>query len=110
MRVLFVCTSNRLRSPTAETLFAGWPGLEVSSAGLDPAATRVLDDAAVAAADVIFAMERHHRDKIRKRFRAILGQRPVYVLGIPDEYERDQPELVALLKEKVLPLLDGSEC
>jgi predicted protein tyrosine phosphatase len=43
MRVLFVCTSNRLRNPTAETLFTGWPGLEVSSAGLDPAATRVVD-------------------------------------------------------------------
>ena len=47
------------------------------------------------AADVIFVMERHHRDKIRKRFRSVLGQRPVYVLGIPDEYERDQPELIA---------------
>jgi predicted protein tyrosine phosphatase len=75
MRVLFVCTSNRLRSPTAETLFTGWPGLEVLSAGLDPAATRVLDQDDIAAADVIFVMERHHRDKIRKQFRAILGQR-----------------------------------
>jgi predicted protein tyrosine phosphatase len=87
MRVLFVCTSNRLRSPTAEKLFTGWPGLEVSSAGLDPAATRVVDEGVIASADVIFVMERHHRDKIRKRFRAVLGQRPVYVLGIPDEYE-----------------------
>jgi predicted protein tyrosine phosphatase len=93
MRVLFVCTSNRLRSPTAETLFTGWPGLEVSSAGLDSAATRVVDEGVIAAADVIFVMEQHHRDKIRKRFRSVLGRWPVYVLGIPDEYERDQPEL-----------------
>jgi predicted protein tyrosine phosphatase len=105
MRVLFVCTSNRLRSPTAETLFTGWPALEVSSAGLDPAATRVVDEGVIATADVIFVMEQHHRDKIRKRFRSVLGQRPVYVLGIPDEYERDQPELIALLKERVPPLL-----
>jgi predicted protein tyrosine phosphatase len=104
-RVLFVCTSNRLRSPTAETLFRGWPGLEVSSAGLDAAATRVLDQDIIGTADVIFVMERHHRDKTRKRFRAVLGQPPVYVLGIPDEYERDQPELIALLKERVPPLL-----
>jgi predicted protein tyrosine phosphatase len=54
---------------------------------------------------VILVMERHHRDKIRKQFGAALGQRPVYVLGIPDEYERDQPELIALLKERVLALL-----
>ena len=105
MNVLFVCTSNRLRSPTAETLFTGWPGLEVSSAGLDPAATRLIDQDLIATADVIFVMERHHRDKIRKRFRSVLGQRPVYVLGIPDRYERDEPELIALLKERVPPLL-----
>ena len=55
-------------------------------------------------------MERHHRDKIRKRFRSVLGQRPVYVLGIPDRYERDQPELIALLKERVSPLLNLREC
>src|ERR1700730_1154413 len=95
--VLFVCTSNRLRSPTAETLFTGWSELEVSSAGLDPAATRVVDEGVIAAADVIFVMEQHHRDNIRKRFRSVLGERPVYVLGIPDEYEREQPELIALL-------------
>jgi predicted protein tyrosine phosphatase len=58
MRVLLVCTSNRLRSPTAETVFTGWPGLEVSSAGLDPAATRIVDEDLIAAADVIFVMER----------------------------------------------------
>jgi predicted protein tyrosine phosphatase len=110
MRVLFVCTSNRLRSPTAETLFTGWPGLKVASAGLDPAATRVVDDGIIAAADVIVVMERHHRDKIRRRFRSVLGQRPVYVLGIPDKYERDQPELIALLKERVPPLLHRREC
>jgi predicted protein tyrosine phosphatase len=45
MRVLFVCTANQHRSPTAETLFAAWPGLDVSSAGLDAASTRVLDAA-----------------------------------------------------------------
>jgi predicted protein tyrosine phosphatase len=78
MRGLFVCTSNRLHSPTQDI---------------------------IAVADVIIVMERHHRDKIRKRFRAVLGQRPVYVLGIADVYERDQPELIALLKERVPPLL-----
>jgi predicted protein tyrosine phosphatase len=31
------------------------------------------------------------------------------VLGIPDEYERDQKELIALLKERVPPLLHQDE-
>jgi predicted protein tyrosine phosphatase len=52
---------------------------------------------------------RHHRDKIRKRFLSVLGQPPFYVIGIPDEYERDQPELIALLKERVPPLLHRPE-
>ena len=105
MRVLFVCTANQHRSPTAETLFSAWPGLEVSSAGLDAASTRVLDAAMVEEADLIFAMEPHHREAIRRRFRAVLGTRRVLVLGIPDIYDRDQPELIALLRDKVPPLL-----
>jgi predicted protein tyrosine phosphatase len=31
-RILFVCSQNRLRSPTAEQVFASWPGIEVASA------------------------------------------------------------------------------
>jgi len=27
--VLFICTQNRLRSPTAEQVFADWPGVDV---------------------------------------------------------------------------------
>lgn len=32
--VLFLCSQNRLRSPTAEQVFADWPGIETASAGL----------------------------------------------------------------------------
>ncbi|WP_218578385.1 hypothetical protein [Vineibacter terrae] len=51
-------------------------------------------------------MEQRHREAIRKRFRKALGSRPVIVLGIPDEFAFMQDELVALLKERVPPLLD----
>jgi predicted protein tyrosine phosphatase len=57
MRVLFVCTVNRLRSPTAETLFSTWPGVEALSAGTDNSATRPLTAELVASVDVIFAMD-----------------------------------------------------
>ena len=33
LRVLFVCSQNKLRSPTAEQVFAGHPGVECTSAG-----------------------------------------------------------------------------
>ena len=32
-RVLFLCSQNRLRSPTAEMVFAEWLGVECTSAG-----------------------------------------------------------------------------
>jgi predicted protein tyrosine phosphatase len=105
VRVLFVCTANRLRSPTAEKVFADYPGLEVRSAGLDAACPRPLSAELVGWAERVFVMERRHRDTIRRKFRGTLGSRPVIVLGIPDEYEYMQPELVALLKERVPELL-----
>ena len=33
---LFLCSRNRLRSPTAEQVFASRPGVETASAGLAP--------------------------------------------------------------------------
>ena len=37
-RVLFICSQNRLRSPTAERVFSNREGFEVASAGLNPEA------------------------------------------------------------------------
>lgn len=105
MHILFLCTSNRLRSPTAEGVFRTWPGLSVASAGLDPSATRHVDVSMIEAADMIFVMEARHREMLRRRFGPMLGTRPVIVLGIPDEYERDDPALIALLRERVPPFL-----
>lgn len=34
-RILFVCSQNKLRSPTAEQVFGGRGDLEVASAGLN---------------------------------------------------------------------------
>jgi predicted protein tyrosine phosphatase len=34
--LLFLCARNRLRSPTAEQVFASRPGVETASAGLAP--------------------------------------------------------------------------
>ena len=106
MKVLFVCTANKLRSPTAEAVFAAHPGLEVRSASLDAEAPRPLTAELVAWADRLLVMEQRHREIIRKRFRQALGSRQVIVLGIPDEYEFMQEELVALLRERVPQFLD----
>ena len=107
MKVLFVCTANRLRSPTAEDVFRDRPGIEALSAGTDAGAPRPLTKDLVAGADVIFAMESHHRERIRKKFRQRPPDNRIITLHIPDIYERGDPELVALLREKVGPRLDA---
>jgi len=61
MRLLFVCGRNRLRSPTAERLFAGIAGVETRSAGVSPDADEPLSLDAIEWADVIFVMEPEQR-------------------------------------------------
>ena len=105
MRALFICTANRLRSPTAEQVFATWPGIETDSAGLGNDAVTTLSPEQIEWADLIFVMERAHRSKLQKRFRRHLDGKRVICLGIPDDYAFMQPELIALLEAKAGPFL-----
>jgi predicted protein tyrosine phosphatase len=103
--VLFICSANRLRSPTAEQVFADWPGVETASAGLNHDAEEAVTTELVEWADLIFVMERAHRAKLQTRFRSSLKTARVICLDIPDEYAFMDPALVALLKKKVPPHL-----
>ena len=98
---LFVCSQNRLRSPTAEHIFADHPGIEVSSAGTNNDAENPLSAELVKWADAIFVMERAHRNKLQSRYRAAIGARRIVCLGIPDDYEFMDPTLVHLLKSRM---------
>jgi len=98
---LFVCSQNRLRSPTAEHIFADYPGIEVSSAGTNNDAENPLTAELVEWADTIFVMERAHRNKLQKRFRSSIGAQRVVCLDIPDDYEFMDPVLVDLLKARM---------
>ena len=100
-KVLFVCGRNRLRSPTAEQVFSLRGDLDVLSAGTDNGADNPLTHDLVEWADVIFVMERVHRSKLQRRFRAALNGKPVICLEIPDNYAFMDPALVSLLETKV---------
>jgi predicted protein tyrosine phosphatase len=104
-KLLFICSRNKLRSPTAEAVFAEYEGLEVSSAGLDRQADLPLSSEAIAWADLIFVMERSHRRQLSAKFQPWLKGKRVICLDIPDRYEYMQPALVERLKQKVFPLL-----
>lgn len=73
----------------------------MDSAGTNHEADNPLTAELVAWADVIFVMEKAHRSKLQRRFRAALGGKRVICLDIPDDYDFMQPELVQLLEIKV---------
>jgi predicted protein tyrosine phosphatase len=106
LKLLFVCSRNRLRSPTAEAVFATCAGFETLSAGTSPDAETPVSGDLIEWADVIFAMESVHRRRLKQRFPPLLRNKKVVVLGIPDEYGYMDPTLVALLKSKVARWLE----
>ncbi|GGY89565.1 low molecular weight protein tyrosine phosphatase family protein [Novosphingobium colocasiae] len=99
--VLFVCSQNKLRSPTAEHIFAEHPSIEVASAGTNSDAENPLTAELVEWADIVFVMEKTHRNKVQKRFRNALKTARVICLDIPDDYEFMDDELIALLRARV---------
>jgi predicted protein tyrosine phosphatase len=102
-RVLFICSQNRLRSPTAEQVFSNRAGFEVASAGVSPDAETTVSPELLQWADVIFVMERAHRNKLSEKFSAHLKSKRIICLDIPDEFEYMDPALVRLLEAKVGP-------
>ncbi|KVL24574.1 low molecular weight protein tyrosine phosphatase family protein [Burkholderia cepacia] len=104
-RALFVCSRNRLRSPTAEAVFAAWPGVETDSAGLAPDADTHVCAEQLDWADVVFVMERTHKTRLTAQFGTHLRHKKVVCLDIPDRYAYMQPELVTLLERKAGPFL-----
>uniref|UniRef100_A4XSU2 Protein tyrosine phosphatase-like protein n=1 Tax=Ectopseudomonas mendocina (strain ymp) TaxID=399739 RepID=A4XSU2_ECTM1 len=105
IRALFICSRNRLRSPTAEQLFGSWPGVETDSAGLAPDAEVRLSAEQVQWATLILVMEKRHRSRLMRQYRQALAGKRVICLDIPDDYAYMQPELIELLQRKVTGLL-----
>lgn len=104
-RALFLCSQNKLRSPTAEQVFSDWPGVEVLSAGLNNDAVTPVTPDLLEWAEIIFVMETAHRSRLAKRFRRHLKGQRIICLGIPDRYDYMDPALVKLLIAKAGPFL-----
>lgn len=100
IRALFLCTHNRLRSPTAEQVFASWPGVETDSAGVGADADVPLSPEQLAWAEIVFVMEKKHKARLSSGFKRYLNGKRVICLDIPDEYAFMQPELITLLEAR----------
>jgi len=100
-KLLFVCSENRLRSPTAEAVFSAYEGVEAIGCGTNLASETPLSGDLIEWADVVLVMEKSHRKKVSQKYRELLKGKRLVCLDIPDNYERMQPELIRLLEAKV---------
>ena len=103
-----MCSRNRLRSPTAEQVFASWPGVETASAGINRDADNPVTPELLQWADLILVMERVHRSKLSAKFRAQMAGKRVICLEIPDNFDYMEPALVQLLNARVPRYLPAS--
>ncbi|RRW45029.1 phosphotyrosine protein phosphatase [Pseudomonas luteola] len=101
MNILFICSRNQWRSPTAEAVWRKHPGISVRSAGTSPNARKTVGPSDIRWADVIIVMEQKHKSRLVADFTRLLEHKPIHVLEIPDDYRYMDPELVAILKESV---------
>jgi predicted protein tyrosine phosphatase len=109
MKVLFVCSRNRLRSLTAETVFDGAGGHQVRSAGTEAGARVRVTAGHLGWADLIFVMEKHHLARLRAKFGDALDGKRVVCLHIPDEFEYMDEGLIDRLRGGVAPHVDFPE-
>lgn len=108
INLLFVCSRNQLRSPTAEAMWRRRPGFAALSAGTSPHARRPIGPADIRWADVIFVMEAKHQHRLQATYARLLEHKRLHCLDIPDDYRCMDPALMALLEAKVAPYLTSS--
>ncbi|GGD71032.1 protein-tyrosine-phosphatase [Emticicia aquatilis] len=105
MNLLFVCSRNQWRSPTAEEIFKNNQEHQAKSAGTEPSARIKITEKLINWADIIFVMEKKHKERIKQRFATVVDEKELIVLDIPDEYQFMDEELVDLIKLSVSPYL-----
>jgi predicted protein tyrosine phosphatase len=104
--ILFICSKNQWRSPTAETIWRKHPSLNVKSAGTSTKARRTVSSTDITWADTIFVMEEKHKNRLKADFSRMLSHKMIHVLDIPDEYQYMDVDLVNELESAVSAILD----
>ena len=99
--LLFVCSKNQWRSPTAELLFKNHPDHHARSAGTSEKARIKVNQKLIDWADIIFVMEYKHKQLLTQRLAAAIAVKQMVVLAIEDNYTFNHPELIALLKDSL---------
>jgi predicted protein tyrosine phosphatase len=105
MNLLFLCSRNQWRSPTAEAIYKNRQGVSVRSAGTEPSAKVKVNAKHVLWADIIFVMEKKHKQRLLVNFPDEAASKQIIILDIEDEYQYMDEELVEVIKLSVEPYL-----
>ena len=105
LRVLFVCTQNKVRSLTAEHLYRGRPDLEVKSCGTANFAKTQFTKELLDWAEVVFVADDSQVEFMKQKFGAAAVLKPVVNLGLPDVFTYKSDALVVKLIGKLDPYL-----
>ncbi len=99
--LLFICSRNRWRSLTAESIYKNNSKFKVKSAGTEKSARIKVNAKHIVWADLIFVMEKHHKEKLIQDFPKETKDVEIIVLEIPDIYKFMDKELIEEIKVSV---------
>jgi len=105
VNILFICSRNQWRSRTAETIFRDRQDHTIKSAGTATDARIRVTENLIVWADLIFVMEKKHKERLLKKFEATMQSKQVIILNIEDNYRYMDAELIDSLKLSVQPYL-----
>jgi predicted protein tyrosine phosphatase len=105
MNVLFVCSRNKWRSRTAEAVFKSSQTHDFRSAGTEKEARIKVSEKLIHWADLIFVMDKRHKQRLQEKFGPSLNDKQIVILDIEDNYEYMDEELIEMLKVSVTPYL-----
>ena len=101
LKILFICSRNRRRSLTAETIFKSESAWDVRSAGTEDAARIKVTAGQLGWADVVVVMEKRHKERLQQKFPEEFATKRCVCFFISDDYEFMDTALVEILREKM---------
>lgn len=107
MNILFICSANKLRSKTAEDYFSNkYPNHTILSAGTNiktcnKEGTTPLEEWMLEEADIIYVMEKKHKEEINKAVGDKYNKK-IVILNIRDDYKYFQKELIDILNKNII--------
>lgn len=101
MNILFICSRNKWRSRTAETIFKNHPVHQIKSAGTTSSARVRVNQSLIDWAEVIYVMEDKHEAQLVERFPNLRKGKEIIVLDIPYDYQYMDEELIEILKSSI---------